>query len=268
MPIPPDTTLNAIPAMFPGKIAIYNASGTRTADYNLTYHHYILCRTGEIAASGSLSAWTKSAVTPIQSLLASFGMNARNSVLVPSTAFQAALGALHAPTLDWISTLSLPLPAPPPAIINPGTGESLAVNLHAIYDSLAVPGAVTASGGYVAASKALHCLFPNLAPMIDGKHSGLSYYHIARATYTAPIGLANWAVWVGAPLPGIPNPSPQGAGRLAWDWTRFVAAIGINQHIYELWQRNHGNSGLPTFLALDPAAGTTGVPRIIDKVLW
>ena len=256
--------------MFPGSIAAYNAPGSRTAGYNLTYNHYIVCRTEGIAAAGSLSAWIAGggAVIPIQSLLTSFGMNSRNSVLVQAGALQAALSALHAPTLHWISTLSLPLPVPPPAIINPIRGGSLADDLHAIYDSVGAPGAVTASGGYVAASKAMHCLFPNLAPMIDGEHTGLSYSRIARATYTAPLGLGDWALWVGAPLGGVPNPSPRGAGRTGWDWTRFVAAIGINQHIYELWQGNHGNAGLSVFFALDPAAGTTGVPRIVDKVLW
>jgi hypothetical protein len=269
MPIPQGTLLNAIPAMLPERIAAYNAPGTRTARYNLTYNHYIVGRTGGIAAGG-LSAWIAGggAVIAIQSLLTSFGMNARNSVLVPAATLQAALNALHAPTLDWISTLSLPLPVPPPAIVNPNSGTSLAGDLHDIYDSLGAPGAVTASGGYVAASKALHCLFPNLAPMIDGEHTGLSLSRIARATYTAPLGLGNWALWVGVPLAGVPNPSPQGAGRTGWDWTRFVAAIGISQHIYELWQGNNAHPELPVFLALDPAAGTTGVPRIIDKVLW
>lgn len=270
MPIPRGTLLNTILALFPGSIGAYNAPGTRTAGYNLTYHHYICCRAGGIAAAGSLSAWIAGggAAIAIQSLLTSFGMNARHSVLVPSAVFQAALGALHAPTLDWISTLSLPLPAPPPAIINPITGTSLAADLHAMYNSLEAPGVVTASGGYVAASKTLHCLFPTLAPMIDGAHTGLSYSRIARATYTAPLGLTSWTLWVGTPIPGVPNPSPRGPGRKNWDWTRFVAAIGINQHIYELWQRGNGNPGLPVFLTLDPVAGTNGVPRILDKVLW
>jgi len=270
MPIPPDTPLNAITGMFPGNIAAYNAPGTRTAGYNHTYNHYIASRDAGIAASGSLAAWIGGggAAIAIQSLLISFGMNACESVLVPVTAFQGELRSLHPPTIDWISSYSLPFPAPPPALINPATGANLAADLHAIYDSLVTPGAVTASGGYVAASKALHCLFPSLVPMIDGKHTGLSYYHIVRGTYTPPLGLDNWGIWVGAPMAGVPNPSPRGAGRNGWDWKRFLAATGINQRIYELWQSAHGNPGLHAFLAVDPPAGMSGVPRIIDKVLW
>ena len=268
MPIPSGTVLNAIPGMFPGKIGAYNAPGTRTAGYNHTYNHYIVSRGAGIAASGGLAAWIAggSATIAMQSFLASFGMNARESVLVPVTAFQGALGSLHAPTIDWISTYSLPLAASPPALINPATGTNLAADLQTIYASLCAPGAVTASGGYVAASKALHCLFPSLAPMIDGEHTGLSYYHIVRGTYTPPLGLGDWELWVGAPMKGVPNPSPRGAGRDGWDWKRFLAAVGLNQHIYQLWQGDHGNPGLHAFLAVDP--GTTGVPRIIDKVLW
>jgi hypothetical protein len=44
--------------------------------------------------------------------------------------------------------------------------------------------------------------------------------------------------------------------------------MGINQHIYELWQAANRNPGYSAFLALDPTPGTTGIPRIIDKGLW
>lgn len=269
MPIPVATPLTNIPAMFPARIAAYNVPGSRTAGYNLTYNRYITDRAAGIAAGG-LATWIAGggAVIAIQSLLTNFGMNARNSVLVPDAAFQATLVGLHAPTINWISGLSLPLAAPPPVIINPVTGASLAADMNVLFNALQASGAVSVSGGYVAASKTLHCLFPNLTPMIDGEHTGLSYYHIVRATYTPPLGLGNWDLWVGATLRGVPNPSPRGAGRAGWDWTRFAAAIGINQHIYELWQANNGYPGLPAFLAMDPTPGTTGIPKIIDKVLW
>jgi hypothetical protein len=270
MPIPVGTVLNAIPGMFPANITKYNAPGTRTDDYNYTYDQYVDSRRLGIAASGSLAGWIAGgdAAIGIHSLLTSFGMNARKSVLVPVAAFRDALGSLHLPTIDWISTCSLPLPAASPALINTANGTSIASDLHVIYDSLEALGAVTMSGGYVAASKAMHCLFPSLVPMIDGEHTGLSYYHIAPSTYAPPLGLGSWALWVGAPMTGKPNPSPRGAGRVGWDWTRFLAAMGINQHIYELWQSSHGNPGLQTFLAVDSSAGKSGIPRIIDKVLW
>jgi hypothetical protein len=35
----------------------------------------------------------------------------------------------------------------------------------------------------------MHCLFPDLAPMIDGRHSGISYYNIVRRSYAPPLAL-------------------------------------------------------------------------------
>ena len=104
--------------------------------------------------------------------------------------------------------------------------------------------------------------------MIDGKHSGVSYYNFARETFAPPLGLSSWSDWLGYPVKGVPNPSPRGGGRNNWMADQFLAAIGANQHIYELWQSAHGNPGLFSFLELDPTPGTTGIPRIIDKVLW
>ena len=45
--------------------------------------------------------------------------------------------------------------------------------------------------------------------------------------------------------------------------------IGVHlKHIFEIWDVANGNAGLRAFLALDSVSGTTGIPRIIDKVLW
>ncbi|CAN7664126.1 hypothetical protein LJR034_005291 [Caballeronia sp. LjRoot34] len=257
--------------MIPAKIADYNKPGTPTASYNRTYEKYIACRNeGILAAGGSLASWiaTGSAALAIRSLLVAFGMNSQKSVLVPVTVLQSTLDTIDAATLDWVSKLSLPLIAPPPEIVDLSRRQNLAEIIRDIYDLVAAPGTVTKSGGYVAASKVLHCLFPNFAPMIDGRHSGPSYYHIARDTYMAPLGLARWADWIGEDPPGVPNPSPSGAGRASWDWRRFLIAVGINQHIYELWRTDFDINDTGCFLALDPEPGTTGIPRLIDKVLW
>lgn len=181
-------------------------------------------------------------------------------------AIHEAIKHLNPASVDWLESISLPIKQPPPTFKNPATDRSLAEEIQSTYNLLAVPGAITASGGFVAASKAFHCIFPDLGPIIDGRHFGLSYYHIARTSYTPPLGLTDWQEWLGTPMPGIPNPSPRGAGRSAWGWERFMAALGVNQHIYELWQASHGHSGIDAFLALDPE--TSGIPRIIDKVLW
>lgn len=269
MPIPVGTELAAIPSMLAANTAAYNASDANGAGYNCQYDSYIAARNAGIAAAGSLGAWiVGDGATAIQTLLTAFGMNARNSQLVPHAQFRGVLSAVNPAIVNWIGGIALPLSVPPPKLVNAATGATLSAELQLMYDRLATPGSVTDSGGYVAASKAMHCLFPELAPMIDGAHTGVSYYNIDRATYAPPLGLSEWAGWVGEPIHGVANPSPRGAGRNAWRWHQFIAAVGVNQHIYDLWQMANGNPGLRAFLALDPTPGTTGIPRIIDKSLW
>lgn len=270
MPIPEGTPLVALPGMLEPNIAAYNESDTNNgAGYNRLYYNYIAVRHDGIAAAGSLSAWIiGDGVASIQALLAAFGMNDRNSRLVSHATFRGVLSTIDAAIINWVASLALPLGVSPPNLVNPVTGTTLSTELHLIYDTLWTPGSVTDSGGFVAASKTMHCLFPRLTPMIDGAHTGISYYNFDRATYSPPLGLDNWAAWIGEPPRGVVNPSPRGAGRNAWQWHQFMAAVGVNQHIYELWQVANGDPGLQEFLALDPTPGTTGIPRIIDKGLW
>jgi hypothetical protein len=80
-------------------------------------------------------------------------MNAHNSRLVPHDAFQGVLSDLNPAIVNWIAGLALPLGVPPPNLLNAATGETLSAELRLLYDRFAKPGAVTNSGGYVAASK-------------------------------------------------------------------------------------------------------------------
>jgi hypothetical protein len=266
MPIPKRTELAEVPSMLPSRIAQYNQTGTI---YNLRYAEYIDTRSAGIASAGSLSAWlAENGAAPIQKLLIAFGMNARNSQLIPHAEFQRTLSSLNSVIVNWVGGLALPFDVAPSKLVHAVTGETLAAELGLLYQVFARPRSVTNSGGYVAASKTLHCLFPKLTPMIDGKHSGMSYCNIYRASYTPPLGIATWPEWIGRPINGVANPSPQGAGRALWRSQQFLAAIGVNQHIYELWQMANGNPGLRAFLALDPTQGTTGIPRVVDKALW
>lgn len=273
MPIPANTPLGVIPSLLPANVAAYNA-GANGGAYNAAYNEFIVARNAGVAANGSLSGWIGAggAARSINALLNAYGMDARNSTLVPVATLQAALAALPPASINWIAGIALPVRAAPAAMINPATAASLATELSSIYGPLSAPGAVTVSGGFVAASKSMHCLFPDLVPMIDGAHTGLSYYNIARNTYLPPLGLANWAAWLGWQLNGTCNPSPRGAGRNSWQSDQMLAAIGINQHIYELWNTANGMVGLPGFLALDKTVGTTGIPRgiprVVDKGLW
>ena len=270
MPIARNTPLHALPGILPVAVAAYNMPGTRTAAYNVIYSEFVNERQQGIAAHGGLNGWVLhgGAAISIRALLAAFGMNAQGSMLVGLPVLAQTLRSLPPGSVQWIEGIALPLNQAPSRIMNPHTGQSLAAELGGLFTTLSAPGLVSSSGGFVAASKTLHCLFPNLAPMIDGRHSGISYFHILRATYTAPTGAVNWASWLGHPMVGVPNPSPRGAGRLNWDASRFMAALGINQHIYELWQGGNGHPGPRPFMALDPTRGTTGIPRIVDKLLW
>lgn len=255
-------------ALVAGKIAAYN-DAPKTADYNAQYNDFIVDRVAGIAANGSLASWldTPAAVITIQNLLDAFGMNTRNSVLVDmQTLLNTIARVLAANPVNVVGGFRLPLPSSIGATLLEN-GGNLGATLAAIYEALSAPRAVTISGGYVAASKTLHCFFPELVPMIDGTHTGISYYNIIRATYSPPIG-GNWAGWLGHPLNGPPNPSPRGAGRNSWGSDQFLCAIGANQTIYEAWQKTNSSSGLAAFMALDPTPGTTGIPRIVDKILW
>jgi len=269
MPIVKNTQLITIPGILTRNISRYN-SCSRGAGYNCDYKQYIDDRDRGVKAYGSLADWIANggAASSIMALLNNFGMNAHNSKLVPLNTLQKTLTAINPQIINWISGFSLPFNTPPPALINRTTNTTLSTELQLIYDALARRGSVTNSGGFVVASKTMHCLFPELCPIIDGRHTGISYYNIDRATYTPPLGFNDWIRWVGVPIYGVANPSPRGAGRNAWQWQQFIAAMGINQHIYELWQAANGNLGYSAFLALDQTPGTTGIPRIIDKGLW
>jgi hypothetical protein len=166
VPIPNGTKLAEVPAMLAANVARYNA--TVGATYNPPYTDYVATRNAGIAAAGSLSAWLAGGAAPIQMLLDAFGMNAQKSRLVPLARFQGILSGLPSAGVNWVAGLTLPLEVPPPRLVNAATGHTLSAELHLLYDSFARPNSVTDSGGYVAASKTMHCLFPELAPIIDG----------------------------------------------------------------------------------------------------
>jgi hypothetical protein len=269
MPIPKNTNLHNVSVNISQSIANYNGGNSGSA-YNWDYNLLISARNRSLARA-PLSAWLSAgAAASIETLLNSFGMNVRNSTLVPVATFDRVLRGLNPNTIDWLASKSLPLSAPYLQDINPQTKRTLSDELSMLYDTLSQAGNVTISGGYVAASKAAHCLLPNLVPMIDGAHTGISYFNINRVTYLPPpsFGSGNWDHWVGHAFVGTVNPSPRGSGRYSWNADQFLAAIGVNQHLYENWQLNAGYPGLAAFLSLDATIGTTGIPRIIDKVLW
>ena len=102
--------------------------------------------------------------------------------------------------------------------------------------------------------------------MIDGRHSGLAYHDIARATYLSPTGKLGLVARGAAN--GLPNPSraaPVGTtgGLSSSSWP--LASISTSMSCGSSGRRCPVSGA---FLAIDPTPGTTGIPRIIDKVLW
>ena len=253
MPITPDSTRTQIVAAIPAKIATYNAAYPA---YNVTYGAFIAARAAGIAAAGSLAAWlaTPDAAPAFIALLDSFGMNARNSELVAPAVFAANLADL--PAVPLLAAVPFPI----------GTIAAIEPQLRTIFNCCAAPGTFSKSGGFVIGSKTAHCVLPDLCPMLDNEHIGKSLYNIAREQYLPPGN--NWAAYLGRPVVNPPNPSPRGAGRNNWDAHRFTQAIGFYEALYSDWQAANGNLGIGAFLGLDPTAGTTGIFRVLDKVLW
>lgn len=269
MPIPNNSALERVANSIANNISHYN-TGNSGPRYNRVYRDYIDARNAGIASFRTLSGWiaNRGAESAIRELLIAYGMDARKSQMISTADFHVSLRGLPAASIDWIMNQALPLCVSPARSKNPVTGNTLAVELSTLYNTLKTPGAVTKSGGYVAASKTMHCLFPDLVPMIDGTHTGISYYHITRETYCPPLCFVNWTAWIGHSIRGVPNPSPRGYGRYSWGADQFLAAIGLSQHLFEIWDANNGNAGISGFLRLDPTPGTTGIPRIVDKGLW
>lgn len=193
-------------------------------------------------------------------------MNARASQLVPINAFHTSLSSL-ANQFAVDAILGVKIPTNGLDVLIGGDGRStLTAALSGLYNYCRTAGRFTDSGGFVVASKLLHCLYPDLAPMIDGQHTGISYYNIVRVQYLPPS--SSWVAYIGYQPKGVPNPSPRGAGRHSWQSHQFLCAIGVSETIYTNWQVANNNPGLSGFLGLDKTPGTTGVPRVLDKVLW
>lgn len=253
MPITPGSTREEIVVAIPANIAAYNAA---YPEYNAAYRAFISARADGIAAAGSVAAWlaTPGAAHAFISLLNSFGMNARNSELVAPAVFAANLADL--PAVPLLGAVPFPI----------GTIAAIEAQLRTIFDYCAAPGTFSKSGGFVIGSKTAHCVLPELCPMLDGAHIGISLYNVAAEEYLPPGN--NWTTYLGRPVVNPPNPSPRGAGRKGWNAYRFTQAIGFYEALYSDWQATNGNQGMGAFLGTDPTAGTTGIFRALDKVLW
>lgn len=267
MPIPPNSDHIWFADNLERLVRDYN-TGTGGEAFNASYATFIENRERGIARQGSLSAWlaTDAASMAVWGLLDSFGMNIRNSRLISvDMGFSDSLASLQTiANLDGLNSIPFPTGGLN-ATVFPSV-LSVADELILLYDYCCSSARFSNSGGFVIASKVLHCVLPNLAPMIDGLHSGISYYNFSRASYFPPGG--DWTTYLGFQIDGLTNPSPRGAGRNNWRAHQFCCSIGYNETLYNTWQTRNGNPGLAAFMALDPTPGTTTINRIIDKGLW
>jgi hypothetical protein len=262
MPLPPGITRTAIVNSIQSRIISYNRTNF---GYNNAYSSFLNKRNAGIIKYGGLENWlsSPSATNCIMDLLNAFGMNARNSKLKQPSDFLKNL--LNLPKNVNLAILS-DVKIPTGGLSNKISDTTPEKELRALFDYCEEVGKFSESGGYVIGSKVCHCILPDLCPMLDGTHIAISLSHIVQSEYLPPYD--NWISYLGHEAISPVNPSPQGAGRYYWDSHRFIQAIGFIERIYWDWQIANNIPGRDTFLNLDPIRGTSGVPRVIDKVLW
>ena len=260
MPLPEGTTRKDIIESIPSRIENYN----RNTSYNRSYLRFITERERGIESLGSLTKWLASqeAANSIYKLMQQFGMQARASVLTEPKIFASKLFEL---TLNVdIDGLSSFTPDQGPLTTKLGN-STVAQELGKLFDFCSKWGHFSEAGGIVIGSKVAHAILPELCPMIDTSH-GISLYNVASGEYLPPGD--SWDEYLGYTLEGKPNPSPRGSGRYQWAKDHFLCAIGFYARIYHDWQEANGCPGMTAFLSLDPVQGTTGIPRLLDKVFW
>jgi hypothetical protein len=254
MPVPKGITRDEIVASIPSRIAEYNLTNT---EYNKTYATFSAERTSGISQQGGIERWLSSeAATPcIMKLLKKFGMDFRGSNLVSSEKFTSNVKGIPKDVIRVISDFKIPT-----------GGLKVEKEIRVLFEYCSSPGIFSESGGFVIGSKVAHCILPELCPMLDTTHIAISLYNVATGEYLPPKD--DWFSYLNREEKMVVNPSPRGAGRNSWDSKRFTQAIAFYERIYCDWQLVNGNPGYEAFLKLDPTVGTTGVSRILDKVLW
>jgi hypothetical protein len=262
MPLHKGITRKEIVTCIPTRVKAYNDTNDV---YNKAYASFSTERASGISRLDGIEGWLSSeATTPcIMKLLKKYGMDCRGSELVSSNKFTSNIKDI--PKMVNIQVIS-GFKIPTGGLNVPIEGNNVEKEIRNLFDYCGSPGRFSQSGGFVIGSKVAHCILPDLCPMLDGKHIAISLYNVASDEYLPPRD--NWDSYLGRKVNPVVNPSPRGAGRDSWDSNRFTQAIAFFERIYSDWQIANRNPGLAAFLELDSVVGTTGVPRILDKVLW
>ncbi len=261
MPLLKSITKQDIIKNIPARVAKYN----NETSYNSIYLRFIKERETGIRAFGCLREWlvTPETAASIMRFMGAFGMNARRSRLTQPEIFARKLTKIST-TVD-IASLSRFTPDQGP-LTKLLYNSTAAQELGKLFDFCSEQGYFSESGGIVIGSKVAHAILPNLCPMIDTSHIAVSLNNIASGEYLPPGG--SWDMYLGYAPKRKPNPSPCGGGRYSWGKDQFLCAIGFYARIYQEWQETNSYPSLAAFLSQDPVEGTTGIPRLLDKVFW
>jgi len=264
MPLLNKSRIDTIIKLIPQRINNYN-NMRNGLKYNNEYGLFIKTRAQGIAKTNSIDEWLncKENSLIIYNLLDKFGMNARSSRLTDFNQFFNSIKYLNnLCNLSELKNFSINNSS----LDRPFDNSTVAKEITKIFNFSSKPNVFSCSGGFVIASKVMHCIIPELLPMIDISHIGISLYNIHNDDYLPPVGA--WIEYLGYKPNGKANPSPRGAGRNSWKAAQYLCTIGFYARIYSVWQINNGNPGLKAFLNLDSSKHTTGIPRVLDKVFW
>ncbi len=259
MSLPKNTTRQEIIKSTPARIENYNSN----IGYNSSYLHFITERDTGIKSSCSLEKWlvTPEAADLIHAFINDFGM--RSYQLMPLVVYTRKLFELTVSVdVEGLSRFT-----PDQGLLTTQLGNStVAQELGKLFNFCSKWRHFSEAGGIVVGSKVAHAILPELCPVIDVKHTAISLYNIAPGEYLPPGD--SWDEYLGYTPRGKVNPSPRGGSRNRWRKDQFLCAIGFYARIYHEWQEANGRPGMTAFLSLDPVQGTTGIPRLLEKVFW
>ena len=198
----------------------------------------------------------------LRRILIKFGLDARASRLMPLQSIQNTI-SYCAPEFDQLRTANILLQNL--NLSHEENGRSIYSIIRSIFDIFSEPNRITQSGGFVAASKTMHFIMPQLFIILDGQHIAISLYNISDY-YPHQKDGGDWGEIIPQYSGLTPNPSPRGGGRENWDAERYIIALMYYKRIVLEWiQRNHSN--IEGFLEID-SENLSKASRIIDKSMW
>lgn len=265
MSIPEDTSTNDIVKKLPNLVDEYNKSSNQ--EYQKAYENFMQKRRDFLSECdenfrillGNLSFCEK-----LREILSDFGLNYRGAKLVSARRILDTFKSIRT-KFELLSSAGVTLYNLDPK--SKLENRSISSLIREIFRYLEKTNRISEAGGYIAASKSMHFVLPQLFIMIDGQHIAISLYRISCSDYK-PYSKdgSTWADVLPNYSGNKPNPSPRGSGRKLWDGERYIIALMYFKRIVREWCQ-HNNATLDEFLEVD--SSNNKLPsRIIDKALW